>query len=115
MRLSLDNESRHPRERQRERRNDRGPEASGGRESGSPRGYRNLDRRRFRRHTSRMLGPGASRRHIARGLNTAYADGLLSEETFAHRLDRVFADRLIDPRALIGDLNLRTAPRSVSQ
>jgi len=27
----------------------------------------------------------------------------------------VFADRLIDPRALIGDLNLRTAPRSVSQ
>ena len=43
-------------------------------------------------------------------LNTAYADGLLSEETFAHRLDRVFADRLIDPRALIGDLNLRTAP-----
>ena len=43
-------------------------------------------------------------------LNTAYADGLLSEETFAHRLDRVFADRLIDPRVLIGDLNLRTAP-----
>ena len=57
-----------------------------------------------------MLGPGASRRHIARVLNTAYADGLLSEETFAHRLDRVLADRLIDPRALIGDLNLRTAP-----
>lgn len=43
-------------------------------------------------------------------LNTAYADGLLSEQTFAHRLDRVFADRLIDPRVLIGDLNLRTAP-----
>lgn len=43
-------------------------------------------------------------------LNTAYADGLLSEETFAHRLDRVFADRVIDPRALIGDLSLRTAP-----
>ena len=57
-----------------------------------------------------MLGPGASRRHIARVLNTAYADGLLSEETFAHRLDRVFADRLIDPRALIGDLSIRTAP-----
>ena len=43
-------------------------------------------------------------------LNTAYADGLLSEETFAHRLDRVFADRLIDPRAVIGDLSIRTAP-----
>ena len=57
-----------------------------------------------------MLGPGASRRHIARVLSTAYADGLLSEETFARRLDRVLADRLIDPRALIGDLSLRTAP-----
>ena len=55
-----------------------------------------------------MLGPGASRRRIARVLNTAYADGLLSEETFAQRLDRVLADRLIDPRALIGDLTLRT-------
>jgi hypothetical protein len=57
-----------------------------------------------------MLGPGASRRQIAKVLNTAYADGLLSEETFAHRLDRVFADRLIDPRALIGDLSLRSSP-----
>lgn len=56
-----------------------------------------------------MLGPGASRRQIARVLNTAYADGLLSEETFAHRLDRVFGDRLIDPRVLIGDLSFRTA------
>ena len=43
-------------------------------------------------------------------LNAAYADGLLSEETFAHRLDRVLADRLIDPWALIGDLSLRSAP-----
>ena len=57
-----------------------------------------------------MLGPGASRRHIAGVLNTAYADGLLSEETFAHRLDQVFGERLIDPVALIGDLNLRSAP-----
>jgi hypothetical protein len=57
-----------------------------------------------------MLGPGASRRHIARVLNTAYADGLLSAETFAHRLDQVFGERLIDPLALIGDLNLRSAP-----
>lgn len=57
-----------------------------------------------------MLSPGASRRHITRVLNTAYADGLLSEETFVRRLDQVFTGRLIDPRALIGDLNLRSAP-----
>jgi FHA domain len=41
----------------------------------------------------------------------AYADGLLSEETFARRLDQVFGDRLIDPWRLIGDLSLRSAPR----
>src|ERR1700733_9862888 len=58
-----------------------------------------------------MFGPGASRRRIARVLNTAYADGLLSEETFAHRLDQALGERLIDPLRLIGDLNLRSTPR----
>ena len=48
-----------------------------------------------------MLGLGASRRHIARVLNTGYGDGLLSEGTLADRLDQVFAERLIEPRALI--------------
>ncbi len=56
-----------------------------------------------------MFGPGASRRRIARVLNTAYADGLLSEETFAHRLDQALGERLIDPLRLIGDLSLRSA------
>jgi FHA domain len=58
-----------------------------------------------------MLGPGASRRQIARVLNSAYADGLLSEETFAHRLDQAFGERLIDPWRLIGDLGIASAPR----
>jgi FHA domain len=58
-----------------------------------------------------MLGPGASRRRIARALNTAYADGLLSDETFAHRLDQVLSGRLIDPWRLVGDLNPRAAHR----
>lgn len=56
-----------------------------------------------------MLGPGGSRRHIAHLLNTACGDGLLSEETLAHRLDQMFVERLIEPRALIGDLNLPSA------
>jgi FHA domain len=58
-----------------------------------------------------MLGHGASRRRIARVLNMAYADGLLSEETFARRLDQTLSERLIDPRRLIGDLSLRSTRR----
>jgi hypothetical protein len=56
-----------------------------------------------------VLGAGASRRRIARALNAAYVDGLLSEETFTYRLDQLFSDRLIDPRRLIGDLSFRRA------
>jgi FHA domain len=51
--------------------------------------------------------PGASRRQIASTLNAAYADGLLSHDTFCHRLDQLFGARLVDPIGLIGDLNLR--------
>jgi len=58
-----------------------------------------------------MLGHGTGRRRIARVLNAAYADGLLSEETFARRLDQTLSERLIDPRRLIGDLSLRSNPR----
>jgi hypothetical protein len=57
-----------------------------------------------------VLGEGASRRQIARTLNAAYADGLLSHETFVYRLDQLFHRRLIDPVRLIGDLSTR-APR----
>ena len=54
---------------------------------------------------------GASRKQIASTLNTAYADGLLSHETFLHRLDQLFERRLIDPVRLIGDLSTRGARR----
>lgn len=36
--------------------------------------------------------PGHSRRRIARTLSAAYAGGLLSEETFDHRIDEVLQD-----------------------
>ena len=58
-----------------------------------------------------MLGQGASRRQIARVLNAAYADGLLSEDTFTQRLDQALGARLVDPVRLIGDLSAR-APQS---
>ena len=42
-------------------------------------------------------------------MNAAYANGLLSEETFTYRLDQLLSQRLIDPRRLIGDLSFRRA------
>jgi hypothetical protein len=54
-----------------------------------------------------VLRHGASRRQIARTLNSAYASGLLSQETYTLRLDRLLRRRLIDPMSLIGDLSFR--------
>jgi hypothetical protein len=54
-----------------------------------------------------VLGPGASRKRIARALNAAYANGLLSEDTFVHRLDQLLAARLVDPARFVGDLSFR--------
>ena len=50
---------------------------------------------------------GGSRRRITRTLNAAYGAGLLSDDTFSARVDQALTSRLIDPVALIGDLNLR--------
>jgi FHA domain len=58
-----------------------------------------------------VIGPGASRRQIARTLGAAYADGLLSEETLHHRLDQLLGARLIDPFRLVGDLHPRSPGR----
>lgn len=62
-----------------------------------------------------MLPPGGSRRRIARTLRAAYAGGLLSEDTFASRTEQVLRSRLLDPAAVIGDLNLRGIPRPSSK
>jgi len=60
-----------------------------------------------------MLNPGEFRRQISIELNAAYGDGLLSEQTLAHRLDQVLCSRLLDPERLIGDLSLRASRRSL--
>jgi hypothetical protein len=49
---------------------------------------------------------------LARTLNAAYAEGLLSERTLAHRLDALLAGGLIDPAGLVGDLTRRRTRRS---
>ncbi len=73
-----------------------------------------LDGRRRARDTGGvMLNPGEFRRQISIELNAAYGDGLLSEQTLAHRLDLVLSGRLLDPERLIGDLSLRASRRSL--
>lgn len=54
-----------------------------------------------------VVVPGASRRHLAARLNAAYADGLLSAETFAWRVERLLGQPVIDPAALVGDISFR--------
>jgi hypothetical protein len=55
-----------------------------------------------------VLNAGESRRQIAEQLQSAYAGGLLSDDTFTLRLDQVLHERLIDPTPLIGDLSFRS-------
>jgi FHA domain len=62
-----------------------------------------------------VLEPAAYRHRLARTLNTAYAEGLLSERTLAHRLDILFASALIDPAGLVGDLSRRGPRRQVGR
>jgi hypothetical protein len=58
-----------------------------------------------------VLGPGSYRHRLARTLNAAYAEGLLSERTLAHRLDILFASAVIDKGVLVGDLTRRSPRR----
>jgi FHA domain len=44
-------------------------------------------------------------------LRTAYADGLMSESTFSHRLEALLSHPLVDPGRLVGDLSARSRTR----
>ncbi len=59
------------------------------------------------RETPGMLAAGSLRQRLARTLNVAYSDGLLSEGTFAHRLDLLFRSPVVDPASVVGDLTFR--------
>ncbi len=60
------------------------------------------------RETIGVTAAGASRGQLARTLNSAYANGLLSEDTFLRRIDELLDARVIEPARLVGDLNLRS-------
>ncbi|MCW3019254.1 MAG: hypothetical protein JWN10_1562 [Solirubrobacterales bacterium] len=59
------------------------------------------------RDTRLVYALGRSRQRLAGVLNSAFAEGLLSEQTHVHRLGLLFGPQLIDPQQLIGDLTLR--------
>jgi hypothetical protein len=50
---------------------------------------------------------GCSRQRLAGIINSAFAEGLLSEQTHSYRLGLLFGPRLIDQQRLVGDLTLR--------
>jgi hypothetical protein len=60
-----------------------------------------------------MIIPGAARAQLTRVLKTAFVGGLISEQTFAARVDEVFSARIIDVDQLIGDLPCRHSRSSV--
>jgi hypothetical protein len=66
-----------------------------------------MDIRARPRDTGLVHALGRSRQRLAGVLNSAFAEGLLSEQTHVHRLGLLFGPGLIDPQQLIGDLTLR--------
>jgi hypothetical protein len=68
-----------------------------------------VDNRSLPRETVSMQGHGVLRDRIARTLNAAYGDGLLSEHTLSQRLDLLCASHVIEPAGLLGDLTFRSS------
>jgi hypothetical protein len=66
-----------------------------------------MDIRARARDTRLVAALGRSRQRLAGVLNSAFAEGLLSEQTHLYRLDLLLGPRLIDPQRLVGDLTLR--------
>jgi hypothetical protein len=66
-----------------------------------------VDIRGCARDTRLVYAIGRSRQRLAGVLNSAFAEGLLSEQTHVHRLGLLFGPSLVDPQQLIGDLTLR--------
>ena len=58
-------------------------------------------------------GPGSRRESLSTALTTAYGDGLLSDSTFAHRMEALLRSGLVEPERLVGDLSVRV-PRTVA-
>lgn len=53
---------------------------------------------------------GLQRWRLANSLRSAYAAGLLTQDTFAHRIDHLYGGALVHPEQLVGDLTFRSRP-----
>jgi FHA domain len=77
-----------------------------------------MDKLGCTRDTRRVSAFGRSRQRLAGVLNSAFAEGLLSEQTHVYRLGLLFGPHLIDQQQLVGDLTLRrrrTRPADVAR
>jgi FHA domain len=57
--------------------------------------------------TLRVSTGGLLRWRLANNLRSAYAAGLLTQDTFAHRIDHLYGSSVVEPDRLIGDLTFR--------
>ncbi len=57
-----------------------------------------------------MATGGSQRWQLANSLRSAYAAGLLTQDTFAHRIDHLYGGSLVHPEQLVGDLTFRSRP-----
>ena len=76
-----------------------------------------MDSRTCSSDTSRVSTGGLLRWRLANSLRSAYAVGLLTHDTFAHRIDHLYGGPLVNPDQLVGDLAFRRrgARRAIRQ
>ncbi len=62
---------------------------------------------------SSVSSGGFLRWRLAKSLRSADADGLITRDTFTHRIDHLYGGggNLVDPQQLVGDLNFRRETR----
>lgn len=67
-----------------------------------------MDRSRSARETACVSTGGLLRWRLANSLRSAYAAGLMTQDTFAHRIDDLYGGSLVHPEQVIGDLTFRS-------
>jgi hypothetical protein len=72
-----------------------------------------VDTAEIERENPSVVGAGRSRRRLERTLRDAFAEGLISDETFAVRLDQILDGGILDVDHMVGDLQIRTGRHGV--
>jgi hypothetical protein len=69
-----------------------------------------MDKRRRWSETLGVSTGGLLRWRLANNLRSAYAAGLLTQDTFVHRIDHLYGSNVVEPERLVGDLTFRRRP-----